>query len=341
MRFAAAAAALLLVVLGSAVGRAAPASASTPATGVGGAQIASGNSDSSDSPFSTDSDYVGGVASPTYTATSVGQPANDSAPQWVYHNNRYGNFKYIVPGLTPGAPYDVRLHFAETYWSQVGQREFNVLVNGNQVLTHFDIVAAAGKPLTGVFKDFVTTAAGDGTVTVQFVAVVDNALVNGVEVTPMPIGTGGAKIASGNSDSSDSPFSTDTDYVGGTASPTYTASGVGQPLNDSAPQWVYHNSRYGNFKYVIPGLTPGAPYDVRLHFAETYWSQVGQREFNVLVNGNQVLTHFDIVAAAGSRDVGIFDDFTTTAAADGTVTVQFVTVVDNAQINGIEVTPIG
>jgi hypothetical protein len=39
----------------------------------------------------------------------------DPAPQAVYDTERYGNFTYTVPGLTPGAAYTVRLHFAEIY----------------------------------------------------------------------------------------------------------------------------------------------------------------------------------------------------------------------------------
>jgi len=35
-------------------------------------------------------------------------------------------------------------------------------------------------------------------------------------------------------------------------------------------------------------------------FAEIYWTKTGQRIFNVSINGAQVLTNFDIVAAAGT-----------------------------------------
>src|SRR6202035_4036652 len=82
-----------------------------------------------------------------------------------------------------------------------------------------------------------------------------------------------------------------------------------------------------------------ASYTVRLHFAEEYWTTAGSRTFNVLINGTQVLTSFDIFAAAGGEYIAVIKAFTATASSTGTVTIQFVTVKDNAQVNGIEILP--
>ena len=47
---------------------------------------------------------------------------------------------------------------------------------------------------------------------------------------------------------------------------------------------------WSNPEYTITGLTPLATYNIALHFAEIYWTKAGQREFNVSINGTQVLT---------------------------------------------------
>jgi len=57
---------------------------------------------------------------------------------------------------------------------------------------------------------------------------------------------------------------------------------------------VYQSERYGNHTYTFGSLTPGASYIARLHFAETKWTTAGARVFNVLINGTQALTNFDI-----------------------------------------------
>ncbi len=151
-------------------------------------------------------------------------------------------------------------------------------------------------------------------------------------------GTGGVDISAGGPAAA--PFVADEDFSGGTATSTAaTVSTTG--VTNPAPQSVWQHNRYGNFTYTIPGLTAGASYSVRLDFAETYWTAAGSRTFNVLINGTQVLTSFDIFATAGGGNKAVAESFTATASSAGAVTIQFVTVKDNAQVNGIEVQPVG
>jgi hypothetical protein len=133
-----------------------------------------------------------------------------------------------------------------------------------------------------------------------------------------------------------SPFVADTGFTGGstaTSNNTISTSGLTNP----APQAVYQSNRYGNFSYAIANLTAGASYTVRLHFAETYWTAAGQRTFNVNINGQSVLSGFDIIGAAGAANKAVVKQFNATADGSGNITIQFVTVKDNAQVNGIEV----
>ena len=76
---------------------------------------------------------------------------------------------------------------------------------------------------------------------------------------------------------------------------------------------------------------------MRLHFAEIYWGASGKRLFNVKVNGSQVLTNFDVFSASGGMNRAVVESFPATASGSGVVTVQFVTVRDNAKVSGIEV----
>jgi hypothetical protein len=135
-----------------------------------------------------------------------------------------------------------------------------------------------------------------------------------------------------------SPFLADIDFSGGAPSTSTNAIDVSRVTNP-APAGVYQSNRYGNATYTIPGLIAGNGYTVRLHFCETYQTAAGVRKFNVLLNGAQVLTNFDIFAAAGGQNIANVQQFTTTANASGQVVIQTVTISDNAQLNGIEVYP--
>ncbi len=317
-----------------------PTPTSTPTTG--GYAVNSGGSAAGN--FQADNFFTGGSTagtSNTITTSGVSNPA----PQAVYQSERYGNFSYTFPGLNAGASYTVRLHFAEIYWTKTGQRVFNVSINGTQVLAKFDIIAAAGGPNIATIQQFTTTANSSGQITIQFTTVTDNAKSSGIEIipasgstpTPTPTstpGTGGVQINAGGA--ATGSFVADTDFTSGTtvtSTNTISTSGVTNP----APQAVYQSNRYGTCSYAVPGLTAGKTYTVRLHFAETYWTAAGQRTFNVSINGQQVLTNFDIFATAGAANKAVVEQFTATADSSGKITLQFTTVKDNAQVNGIEV----
>ncbi|MDQ2873434.1 MAG: malectin, partial [Actinomycetota bacterium] len=151
---------------------------------------------------------------------------------------------------------------------------------------------------------------------------------------PPPPPPGGYQINSGGP--AVAPFAADEDFTGGSTAGTTNAistSGVTNP----APQAAYQSNRFGNFTYALPGLTAGANYTVRLHFAEEYWTTAGSRTFNVSINGKQVLTNFDILATAGAEFKAVVEQFTIPASSSGQITIQFTTVKDNAQVNAIEV----
>ncbi|MGD0262076.1 MAG: family 16 glycosylhydrolase [Verrucomicrobiota bacterium] len=130
-------------------------------------------------------------------------------------------------------------------------------------------------------------------------------------------------------------FIADTNFSGGTQASTANTIDT-SAVTAPAPQAVYQTERYGNFTYTFTGLTSGLNYKVRLHFAEIYWTAVGQRLFNVFINGLQVLTNFDIIAVTGAQDKATIQEFTATPNS-GQIVIQYTTVVDNAKSSGIEI----
>jgi beta-glucanase (GH16 family) len=148
---------------------------------------------------------------------------------------------------------------------------------------------------------------------------------------------GGFALAVNSGGSAVGQYTGDTNVTGGTVAAPSAAAVNTNGLVNPAPPAVYQTERYGNFTYTFSGLASGSVYTVRLHFAEFYWTNVGQRRFNVSINGSQVLTNFDIIAATGGPNIATIREFTTTPNPSGQIVIVFTTVTDNAKSSGIEI----
>jgi hypothetical protein len=130
-------------------------------------------------------------------------------------------------------------------------------------------------------------------------------------------------------------FVADTDYDTGATAGTTAA--INTSASNAAPEIVYQSERYGtNFTYTIPAAGPNI---VRLHFAEVKFGP-GGRQFNVAINGLQVLTNFDI-AATGGESNAVVENFVATANASSDIVIAFtVGAADQAKVCGIEILPV-
>lgn len=297
----------------------------------GPAKIDTGSSNAN-SPYVADTDFSGGTAIVRTNGITI-QDVVNPAPEVVYRSSRSGNSTYTLPGFAQGSSNTIRLHFAETRWTASGQRRFNVSINGTTVLSSFDIFVAAGGANRAVVKEFTMAPNSSGQYVVQFTGVTDSASIAAIEVGPSgrPQGTqvhaGGGALGS---------FVADVGFSGGTTASTTTA--VSNPgVLDAASPLLYQTRRQGNFSYTVPGFVAGSSNTVRLHFAETVKTAAGQRRFNVTINGTQVLSSFDVFAAAGGANRIHVKQFRANADSQGRYVVQFTGVTDQAMVSGIEV----
>ena len=104
--------------------------------------------------FKADMSYNGGAA--VVSGDTVDTSALMAGPATIYQSERWGDmsYRFSMARLPAGYSYTVRLHFAETKFNSSGQRVFNVDINGQKVLTDFDIVEAAGGKDKAVIKEF-------------------------------------------------------------------------------------------------------------------------------------------------------------------------------------------
>jgi len=144
--------------------------------------------------------------------------------------------------------------------------------------------------------------------------------------------------AQNNSEGGDDSFVADEDFSGGGDNAVTSATiNLAQPGVNAAPMGVYQHARAGAFTYTIPGLTSGSQYSVLLHFAETYFTAKGNREFNVAINGTTVLTNLDIFATVGAN-AALLETFTATANSSGDIVIAFsLGAANQPVVSGIEV----
>ncbi|MGI4790087.1 MAG: carbohydrate-binding protein, partial [Janthinobacterium lividum] len=205
-----------------------------------------------------------------------------------------------------------------------------------------NVTGAMAVPGTGSYDTFTTIKSGSVTLTagphvIQLFEEADN----GYDLNWFSVKSVGPSYQINASGSAVSPFVADEFFTSAgtgmsSTGSTITTAGVA----NAAPAAVYQTARYGgDVIYTVPNLPVGASYHVRLHFAETYWTAAGQREFNIIINGVQALTNFDIFADAGATNKADVKDFNTTVNSSGQIVLQLHATVDNAQIAGLEITP--
>ena len=80
--------------------------------------------------------YVGGT--PYFRNISISNTSNDP----LYQTERFDMQKYQFD--VPNGYYRVTLKMAEIFWKEAGKRIFNVFIEGNPILSHYDIFAEVG-----------------------------------------------------------------------------------------------------------------------------------------------------------------------------------------------------
>ena len=95
------------------------------------------------------------IASGTaHTDAAMDTKATNAAPAAVYQSEAYGKNLTCTFPVPAGESYLVRLHFAEFADGNAGFRLENIAINGQTVLTNFDIFTEAGGMNRAIVRDF-------------------------------------------------------------------------------------------------------------------------------------------------------------------------------------------
>ncbi|WP_375437790.1 DUF4082 domain-containing protein, partial [uncultured Hymenobacter sp.] len=129
-------------------------------------------------------------------------------------------------------------------------------------------------------------------------------------------------------------FAADQYFTGG------NPSGGGGAIAGTTDDVLYQTERWGAMSYNLP--VANGTYTVKLHFAEVYFSNPGQRVFDVAAEGTRVLTAYDILRKVG-RNTATVETFTVNVT-DGQLTLAFskgAAGADEPKVSAIEVLTTG
>jgi len=270
-----------------------------------------------------------------------------AADRTLFETSREGEFSYNIP-LQRG-PHELRLYFVEmdygpgtTRGGGEISRLFHIDVNGNRLLTDFDVFSDANGTNVAderVFKDI--APADDGQLHLKFTEGINYPILNALEIVPglkgkmLPIRI----VAQEHSytDEGGRLWSPDRYYSSGRLA-TYVP-----PVEGTSDPGLYSSYRFGHFDYAIP--VADGRYAVTLYFAETYFGAknpgkigVGARLFDVYCNGAALLRNFDILKEAGGEDLALKKTFHGLQPnAMGKLQISFVPIKNYATVRAIEV----
>ena len=118
----------------------------------------------------------------------------------------------------------------------------------------------------------------------------------------------------------------------------FASGGTTQTVSDAiagvTEDALFQSERYGTYRYEIP--VTSATYSIVMHFAELYHNAAGARSFNVSVEGQAVLSNFDLFSVAG-HDSAYEHRVNNFAVTDGKLTIDLTSLVDNATISGFAI----
>jgi len=258
----------------------------------------------------------------------------------LYEHWRNGDFSYDIP-LRPGV-YELHLYFVATEAASNGASTFTVAVNGQRILSGFDIDSdAMGANIADerIFRD--VSPGSDGLLHVNFNSERATPSLSAIEILP---GTPQRQLpiriltqTTSLTDHNGQLWHADNYYLEG-----YTSTKRTQISGTPDPD-IFATERYGHFTYAIPVDTRDR-YTLILHFAEFYFGPgvsgtggVGSRLFRVICNGNTILDDFDIYKEAGSLHAltKTFNHLKPTT--QGKLDITFEPISNNATVSGIEV----
>lgn len=260
---------------------------------------------------------------------------------FIFDQWRTGDFFYDIP-LKPGV-YELHLYFVTAAQPNDPPSTFTVSVNGEKILTGFDVNSdALGANIADerIFRD--VSPSKDGYLHLAFTSESGSPMLNALEILPgtphkqLPIRL--VTQPTSFTDHLGQFWHPDNYFMNGRLSTQEVQ------ISGTPDPGLFSSERYGHFTYALPVDTRDR-YTLVLYFAEHYFGPhatsgaggAGSRIFKVMCNGETLLDNFDIYKEAGSLHALTKTFYHLKPTAQGKLNLTFEPIQNNATVSAIEV----
>jgi Malectin domain len=223
------------------------------------------------------------------------------------------------------------------------------------------IQAAGGANIAFVLEKILSIS--DGNVTIKLVRSIENPIISGIEIislnapTPKPVTVPIAPTAPpikrvaqpvtrinvggiNYKDSMGNEWQQDEYYDGKGFPDRRCPIAISNTTDDilyCTNRWFATWGDKSPFQYEIPVPSNVTLYDIRLHFAELFFTRKNQRVFGVRVENTTVVEKLDVVKESGGKNIALVVSAKNVMVRDGYASVELVTGIENPFIAAIEV----
>jgi len=203
------------------------------------------------------------------------------------------------------------------------------LSSTNSALSFSNVNVVSGTQITATFTLASNASPGSAPVTVTTSYGSSNAVGFTIQplFTPIRVDAGSKQPYT---DALGQVWSADSGFTGG------GLFAVNHAISGTPAPTLYQTLHYSNSTLSYQATVPNGQYTVNLKFEENQFNQAGKRLFNVLLNGQQVLTNFDEFAAAGAQYQAVDVPLPVTVT-NGAINLQFVSVLNPTGVYAIEI----
>ena len=276
----------------------------------------------------------------SFTTPTTAPRFSNTDRDGLFNTTRYADsFSYEIP--VSNGTYDVGIHFAEIHFKQVGDRVFDVFAEGTSAAAGLDLIAEAGEPFQATTVVLPLVEVADGALNLDFIGQVNNATVSAIEVLPQQpveqeieeldvvrINAGGQGFvdASGNTWKADANFTRGFTFS--------TENEIANTENDV----LFQTERFGGaFGYEVP--VENGSYEVEIYLAEIFFQNVGERVFDISLEGDLVIEALDLIGETGARNKAMSIVLPSVQVADGILNLDFTAQINNGKISAFEIRP--